>query len=119
MEADLSRFHQIDLRDRYRRLPDGSRALTLRMIWVRLFHLPPESALMTSLRDGRVHWTNTDVLLAEVWQATARSKKPHPRMAKDAKRIRRTQAVRPEREAKRRDAIRRERARKHRLRGGD
>ena len=44
VEADLSRYHHIDYRDRGRFGPDGRRLLTLRMILVRVRHLPPESA---------------------------------------------------------------------------
>lgn len=86
IEADLSRYHGIDYRDRWRRTPDGRRALTLRMIYVRVRHLPVDSATAratSSLGDSNRDWSLTNVLLAQLhglW-----SGKPHPWL-KDAER---------------------------------
>ncbi len=116
MEADLARFYGVDVRDRWRRLPDGSRALTLRMIAVRLEHLPPESALAGKVRGGEPHWALEHVLLAHNWQAVTRSKQPHPMMARAARKAARRQVVTPEREGRLREARARARARRRRLR---
>jgi hypothetical protein len=113
VEADLSRYHQIDVRDRWRLLPDGSRALTLRMISVRVKYLPPESAVASIIRDGP-HWSLGDVLLAHVWQAAAHSKKPHPMLAKAGKQARRAPMT-PEKQRRLTAAKARARDRKRRL----
>ena len=73
-EADLSRYHHIDYRDRWRFGPDGRRLLTLRMILVRVRHLPPESA--TAIAYGGPGWQLSDFLLAHLFHAT--TGKPHP-----------------------------------------
>lgn len=80
MESDLSRYHQIDYRDRWRFDAEGIRRLTLRMILVRLRHLPAESA--TSLALGGSGWTIQDYLLAHLYQATAGE--PHPSLPKES-----------------------------------
>ena len=74
MESDLSRFHHIDYRDRWRFDSEGRRKLTLRMIAVRVKHLPSDSA--TAIATGGNGWTLADHLLADVYQAT--SGNPHP-----------------------------------------
>jgi hypothetical protein len=74
VEVDLSRYHQIDYRDRWRFDSQGRRRLTLRMIAVRVKHLPADSA--TAIATGGTGWTLTDHLLADVYHATARE--PHP-----------------------------------------
>lgn len=81
MEVDLSRYHQIDYRDRWRFDADGARKLTLRMIAVRVKHLPADSA--TALATGGTGWTLTDHLLADVFHATGGN--PHPWKPKQAK----------------------------------
>jgi hypothetical protein len=62
VEADLSRYHQLDLRDLWRG------RLTLRQVFVRVRHLPPDSAVSTA--TGSEGWTLTDYLLADVFTAT-------------------------------------------------
>lgn len=81
VEADLSRYHQIDYRDRWRFDADGHRRLTLRMILVRVRHLPSDAA--TTLALGGSGWTQTNHLLADVFHATAG--KPHPGLPKAIK----------------------------------
>jgi len=68
VESDLSRYHQIDYRDRWR-FRKGRRRLTLRMIAVRVKHLPPESA--TARATGGDGWRLEDHLLADIYGATA------------------------------------------------
>ena len=81
VEADLSRYHQIRYTDRWRRDPDGTRRLTLREISVRLRHLPPDCA--TARAEGSPGWTNTDVLLMDVYAAMAGEQHPlYPNGAK-------------------------------------
>lgn len=66
MESDLSRYHGIDYRDRWRFDENGCRRLTIRMIGVRIVHgMPADSALNTKLRGGEPHWTLTDHLIAD------------------------------------------------------
>lgn len=74
MEADLSHFHRIDYRDRWRFDSNGHRKLTLRMIAVRVKHLPADSA--TSLALGGSGWSIEHYLLAHLFQVTAGE--PHP-----------------------------------------
>lgn len=80
MEADLSRYHHLDLRDLWRRGPDGRRLLTLRQVAVRVRFLPPESASMQAL-DGL---SVTDVLLMDIYQAL--TDQEHPGRPKPGKR---------------------------------
>jgi hypothetical protein len=81
VEVDLSRYHQIDYRDRWRFDENGARKLTLRMIAVRVKHLPADSA--TAKATGGTGWTLTDHLLADVFHATGGN--PHPWKPKQAK----------------------------------
>jgi hypothetical protein len=68
VEADLSRFHQIDYRDRWR-FDEHGRRLTLRMIAVRVRHLPADSA--TAMALGGSGWTVGDFLAADQFRALA------------------------------------------------
>lgn len=74
VESDLSQYHQIDYRDRWRFDPNGRRLLTLRMIAVRVRRLPPDSAC--AIESGGSGWRIGDYLLAHLFQAT--TGKPHP-----------------------------------------
>lgn len=105
MEADLSRYHQIDYRDRWRFDEHGRRRLTLRMIWVRIIHLPPQSATQIHLNDGQIAWGWTEYLLADLWQLLVR--KPHPNRPKPA--VTRKRDAEVETERKRRIARKRTR----------
>jgi len=69
VESDLSRYHNIDYRDRWRFDSEGRRRLTLRMIAVRVKHLPSDSA--TAIATGGNGWTLADHLLADLYHATA------------------------------------------------
>lgn len=70
MEADLSRYYGIDYRDRWRQDEIGRPRLTLRMIAVRVRHLPPDSAVVVAI-NGEPGWTRDQVLTADVWSALA------------------------------------------------
>lgn len=48
------------------------------MIGVRIKYLPREAMLRTEMNGGREEWGNSEYLLADVWQASAQSQKPHP-----------------------------------------
>jgi hypothetical protein len=74
VEADLSRYHGLDYRDRWRFDAEGRRVLTLRMISARVKHLPADSA--TSHALGGSGWRVGDYLLAHLFQATCGE--PHP-----------------------------------------
>ena len=94
MEVDLSRYHQIDYRDRWRFGADGARKLTLRMIAVRVKHLPADSA--TAIATGGSGWTLTHHLIADVFHATAREQHPwKPKQGKgfDPERAKRLRAA--------------------------
>ena len=106
MEADLSRYHHIDYRDRWR-FDDHGRKLTLRMIFVRLRHLPPDAAVFRVMSDGRPVWDLQHILLADIWQAAAQSKKPHPLLEDERRDRKRNQALPAERRKKLVDARRR------------
>ncbi|WP_328660360.1 hypothetical protein [Nocardia salmonicida] len=110
MEADLDRFYNRDIRDLWRFDRHGRRRLTLRMVYVRIIHLPAESALAIDATGGRVPWSLTDHLVADLWTLTARQgmgkKAPreldHPRRPKGSPR-----PVTPERAARLQAAKRR------------
>jgi len=74
VESDLSRYHHIDYRDRWRFDADGVRRLTLRMILARLKHLPLDSA--TIIAEGGDGWTLENHLQAHLYGATAGEKHP-------------------------------------------
>jgi hypothetical protein len=101
VESDLSRYHNIDYRDRWRFDADGVRRLTLRMINVRLKHLPADSA--TAIADGGDGWTLSDHMRAHIYGATAGEK--HPWMPEHKKQIT------PEMQKARKAALARKRAR--------
>ena len=101
MESDLSRYHHIDYRDRWRFDADGVRRLTLRMIAVRLRNLPAESA--TAIAEGGDGWTLDNYLSAHTFHATAGT--PHPWLPKSRPQ------VDPEREKAKAAALERKRKR--------
>jgi hypothetical protein len=68
VEADLSRYHHIDLRDYWRH------TLTLRQIAVRVRHLPADSAVRFVLKAP--DWSTTDYLLADLIHV--HTGQPHP-----------------------------------------
>lgn len=53
MEADLSRYHRVDLLDLWRK----PRRLTYRKLLVYVTTLPADSATATALRGGKPAWT--------------------------------------------------------------
>lgn len=129
IEADLSRYHHLDLRDLWRFEPvvirtagRGRRVwvrrLTLRMIYVRIRHgLPPESALAIHFNGGKWPWKLQDHLLADLWylhrqELEGKKAKDHPGRPT----AKRAKVESPERARKMRDARRRaaaEQARKN------
>jgi hypothetical protein len=78
IEADFSRYYNIDLRDHWRFDSQGRRILTLRMIKVRLKYLPTNSAF--HLEIGSSGWQLEHYLMAHIFQATAGQ--PHPGLPK-------------------------------------
>lgn len=134
MEADLSAYHHLDLRDRWRYeeviLASGRRVLlrklTTRMIYVRIRHgLPPESALAIHFNGGKWPWKLGDHLLADLYfihrqELEGKKAKDHPGRPRPDK----TSTVSAARARKMRDARRRaaaEEARRNyrRLQGGE
>lgn len=111
VEADLSRYHGIDYRDRWRFDVEGRRRLTLRMIRVRVTHLPPDSAVHKAL--GGPGWSVNDYLTADVFHAN--SGKPHPARPSGKSAV----VESPERRRKVRDARRRARARRKAIERGE
>ena len=101
MESDLSRYHNIDYRDRWRFDADSVRRLTLRMIQVRLKYLPPDSA--TAIAEGGDGWTRNEYIGAHIYGATAGEK--HPWLPEHKKQIA------PEMQRARKAALARKRAR--------
>jgi hypothetical protein len=83
VESDLSRYHQIDYRDRWRFDANGSRRLTLRMIHVRLKSLPLDSAV--AIVEGSGGWTLEHYLTAQLWEV--QTGEPHPAKPKHEKAI--------------------------------
>jgi hypothetical protein len=74
VEADLARYYHLDLRDRWRLDDSGCRRLTLRMIAVRVRHLPLDAA--TAMVLGGDGFTTTDYLLMDLFHGW--TGKPHP-----------------------------------------
>jgi len=74
VESDLSQYHNIDIRDRWVFDEYGRRKLTLHMIFVRLWHLPHDSA--TKIALGSNGWSIGDYLLADNFHAATGN--PHP-----------------------------------------
>ena len=72
MEADLSRYHHIDLLDFYRG------RISSRSLWVRINHLPPDCALAKALNHGNRPWTTTEHLLADLWVLTLQANSEDP-----------------------------------------
>lgn len=77
VESDLDQFWGIDYRDRWR-FDGDRRRLTLRQIHVRLSNLPIDSTVAVALNAGRMHHTNTDLLLMDVWEALSGFTRRHP-----------------------------------------
>jgi hypothetical protein len=71
VESDLTRFWNLDYRDRWR-FDDGRRRLTLRQIHARLSHLPADSAL--AIEMGRR--SPVELLLMDIYEPLAH--RPHP-----------------------------------------
>lgn len=81
MEADLARFYGADYRDRWRVDADGCVKLTLRMILVRVQHLPLDAVSVRLLNDNKVPWSRTEHLLDELRRrldALGGDKRPKP-----------------------------------------
>lgn len=124
MEADLARYYNIDIRDRWRRDDRGVRLLTLRRLRNLLVNLPPDAALMPHLTGGlhpmtRLEQMVDDVRLAVLAAAGAKKHDlvPHPdraRLMREASKVPAT-ADRHRREM---DLRRRRRAREQALRKG-
>jgi hypothetical protein len=83
MEADLSRYHRIDLRDLWRTDDDGNPRLTLRQVWARLRHLPRDSAFAILDNGGTEPWSISDHLAADLWLIHAQSNAPKNKRPKD------------------------------------
>lgn len=78
VDSDLSRFHGIDYRDRWRLDDHGRRKLTLRMIHNRMSYLDHESAVAKALArsEDEIPWSLTDYLISDVVHALIGE--PHP-----------------------------------------
>lgn len=113
MEADLQRHYGVDYRDRWRRDSSGRRVLTMRRLKVLIDHMPVESELRAAATDAPL-MNLEHVLLADIWQATARSKAPHPLLREARSKTRANRQATPQRrrklaaaKARRRDRLRR------------
>ncbi|SHR60753.1 Uncharacterised protein [Mycobacteroides abscessus subsp. abscessus] len=78
VDSDLSRFHGIDYRDRWRLDEHGRRKLTLRMIHNRVSYLDHDSAIAKALAraEGEIPWSLADYLISDVVHAL--TGEPHP-----------------------------------------
>lgn len=111
MEADLQRYYQIDYRDRWR----GD--LTLRRLMVLITHLPAESSTALALNSGFRPLSRSEALLAEIWQAAARSKRRHPLLSVALKKQRKP--ISSKRRRKLDELVQRQRARRAAIDRGD
>ncbi|RVW06223.1 hypothetical protein [Rhodococcus spongiicola] len=119
VEADLDRYYQRDIRDLWRCDDEGRPLLTLRQVWVRIRHLPSDSALAIADNGGTVPWSITDHLLADTWlviaqanSAKGKAPRDHPRREQEAQKRNATRTVR------RRGALERAKARNARRLAG-
>ncbi|MGZ9830203.1 hypothetical protein ACXYTP_25145 [Tsukamurella ocularis] len=71
------RYYRIDLLDFYRGTLSGRRLAIL------LRNLPSDASLVRALNDGRPGWTQTDHLLADLWQLTVQVNSKDPASAPD------------------------------------
>ncbi|MCV7358478.1 hypothetical protein [Mycolicibacterium fluoranthenivorans] len=99
VESDLNRFWHIDYRDRWRFTRRGQRKLTLRQIHERLSNLPVDSALAIAINNGRLHYTNTDLLLMDLFELWAKRRHPSRPMSAAEKRERDAVAAKSEQDA--------------------
>lgn len=113
VEADLQRYYGVDYRDRWR----GD--LSLRRISNLLRHLPPDSALAHIELAGTPAWNLEHVLLADIWQAVARSKKQHPMLVKARQQSERFHRPDPQRMAELASARREAEARRRAIEAGE
>lgn len=97
VESDLKRFWDDDYRDRWR-FQAGRRRLTLRQIHTRLSNLPTDSALAIAMNDGHLHYTNTDLLLMDLFEQGIGTGRRHPSrpMTADEKKARDAAAAKSE-----------------------
>ncbi len=112
VEADLQiRCNGVDYRDRWRFDANGRRLLTIRRIGVLLRGLPPDSE--TARAEGSSGFTNTEILLMDLWQMQTTTGEPHPLRPKGSK------AVDPEHEKRVRAAKVRARERQRAIDAGE
>lgn len=112
MEADLLRYYHVDYRDRWRG------GLTLRRIWNLIRNLPADSATARCV-DPEPVWQLEHVLLADIWQQVAHSKKPHPELTRASGRARRARTSVRKRRPAFDAALRRRRERQARIERGE
>lgn len=55
----------------------------MRRLTVLIRHLPPESALVRALNNGKPGWTLTDHLVADLWVQTVKASAKDPKKVKD------------------------------------
>lgn len=109
-----------DIRDLWRYDEHGRRRLTLRMIYVRVLHLPATSALAIDANGGKMPWSLTDHLLADLWYLDAKqlagrkAPKDHPGRPKAKRHVDNS----PERQARLRAARRKRAALRAKREGG-
>jgi hypothetical protein len=82
VEADLTRYYQVDIRDRWRYDEHDRPLLTLRRLSVLIRHLPDDSATAVAI-NGEPGWTRGEVLLADLWSAF--TGKEHPALGRARK----------------------------------
>lgn len=93
VEADLSRFYGIDIRDRWLTDALGRPRLTLRMMVVRLRHLPLDSAVSQCENEGEKPWERVEHQLDEIRRhlaALGGDKNPKPDPGRRLGEVRRT-----------------------------
>lgn len=83
VEADLQRYYQVDLRDRW------SGRLTLRRLLTLVLYLPDDSATAAAIRKGP-HWSLRDHLIDELRMQVAalggvKRPEPHPTRPRPAR----------------------------------
>lgn len=76
VESDLGRFWHLDYVDRWRFTRGGRRRLTLRQIAARLERVPVDSALAIAMNGGKLLYSNTDLLLMDLFELSSRTRHP-------------------------------------------
>lgn len=99
VESDLGRFWHLDYVDRWRFTRGGRRRLTLRQIYVRFERVPTDSSLAIAMNGGKLLYSNTDLLLMDLYELSSRTRHPSRPMSAAEIAEREAQRIKDEKDA--------------------